>query len=197
MAAGFPLKQQEDRFETSHRRVRSNSYRAINAREDLSHHRNLSNQLSKPLFQERTPLSASRRDHKGLSTEASSPPTSPPLTQRKPGRGFLGTLDAAILYFETVQRVPLIPSPVPDEVAYLRQELGRMAARNRTLEQNTTQLSSENVNHQRQREAYERHIGALNTRLLDLQMSLNECREQLHGDSLNLSDIPQVWARPR
>ena len=145
MAAGFRLKQQEDRFEASHRRVRSNSYRAISARADLSHHRTLSSQLSKPLFQERTPLSAARRDHKGLSTEASSPPTSPPLTQRKPGRGFLSTLEAAILYFQTVQCAPLIPSPVPDEVAYLRQELSRMAARNKALEQNTTQLSHENA----------------------------------------------------
>lgn len=177
MAAGFGLKQQEDCFEASHRRVRSNSYRTISARADLNHHRTLSSQTSKPLFLYRTPLSASRKDHKGLSTEASSPPTSPPLTQRKQGRGFLSTLDAAILYFETVQHAPLIPSPVPDEVAYLRQELSRMAARNKALEQNTAQLSYEKANHQRQREAYERHIGALNTRLLDLQVSLKECRD--------------------
>ena len=199
MATGLRIKRQEELFEFSHRRVRSNSYRVLSPRHVPNHQRAYSGSapLSKPLSQDRAPFSAPRRDHRGLSTEASSPPTSPPLTQRKPGRGLLGTLDAAILYFDTIQHAPPIPSQPPDEVTYLRQELERMSLRTRALEQNAALLTSEKANYQRQRVAYERHIGTLNTRLLDLQMTLNEYRERLQEDSLDLSDVPQVWASPR
>lgn len=199
MAEELRIQRQKELFESSHRRVRSNSYRVLSPRHLPNHQRTYSGSaaLSKPLSQDRAPFSVPRRDHRGLSTEASSPPTSPQLTQRKSGRGLLGTLDAAILYFETVQRVPFIPTQTPDEVTYLREELKRMSVRTRTLEQNAALLMSEKAYYQRQREAYERHIGTLNTRLLDLQMTLNEYRERLKEDSLDLSDVPQVWASPR
>ena len=186
MAEGLRLKKlAQNTEETSHRRVRSNTYKIHSPREDLSHHRTLSGsgRVSKPLFQDKAPLSGS---HRGLSTEASSPPTSPPLTQHKPGRGFLGTLDAAILYFETVQHVPLTSSHSLDEATHLRQELDTALARVKALEKTAALLASENSNYQRQREAYERHIGALNTRILDLQMALDECRARLQEESVDL-----------
>lgn len=161
-------------------------------REGLSaHRRTLSNNTSPQQYQAFTSGRGHRRTMSNTATDfqqilSASPSADHKQTQEKPDnqhkikgnqtkKGFLGTLEAAITYFNE-QKPSFIPQiqQIPGEMGDLREEIDRLQRQISQLETLNDGLRRENDRLLSQKESISLSIGSLNTQILDLQLILEE-----------------------
>ena len=172
---------------TGHRRTLSNNTEKYQAfKSNRGHRRTMSNSTvdfqrilatsptaEKPLPEARpqTPDSLGEEEHK------------PSVSARKKKRAFQGMLDAAITYFSEKQAA-YVPAFAPStdsadaEVSDMRSELRSLEIRIKEMEGRNEDLRTENQALMVQRETYALTIGSLNTKILDLQLLLEERSEK-------------------
>ena len=121
---------------------------------------------------------------------------------KKPGSGFLGMLDAAIIYFAEDRPVRPVTSTnysVQEEALNLRTSITGLKQRLVELENENEGLNRANQKLSAQHEHYSRHISQLNAKLSDLQQQADApafARASNSEDSLEESEpIPQVRNR--
>lgn len=121
-----------------------------------------------------------------------------PQGSEQPGTkgGFVGVLEAAILYFQgepshtLPQGVPKTDAADISVVAELQSKVASLLAENEALRLEAKRLAA-------QRENYASHIGTLNTKLLDLQLALAEERKRSIRAKITPIDLSQSKAQVR
>lgn len=172
---------------TGHRRTLSNNTENYQAfKSNRGHRRTMSNSTvdfqrilatsptaEKPLPEPKpqTPDSLAEEEHK------------PSVSARKKKRAFQGMLDAAITYFSEKQAT-YVPALAPStdsadaEVSDMRGELKSLEDNIKEMEVRNEELRAENQALTAQRETFALTIGSLNTKILDLQLLLDERSEK-------------------
>jgi len=122
-----------------------------------------------------------------------------PKSSGQPGTkgGFVGVLEAAILYFQG-EASPALSQGVPKAdyaditsvVTQLQGKVVSLEAENEALRLEAKRLAA-------QRENYASHIGALNTKLLDLQLALAEERKRSIRAKVTPIDLSQSKTQVR
>jgi len=96
-------------------------------------------------------------------------------TVKRGKRGFIGTLDAAIVYFGEGQRsYSTLVAGAGGEAAQLRAEMEQLQVQIEHLERRNDSLKTANELLTAQREVVSLAIGSLNTKILDLELLLKE-----------------------
>lgn len=183
-----------------HRRTMSNNGERLEAFQGVrkGHRRTFSNNAAE-LQVILTPAQARNQAkaviEEGKSGEESTERGAKVSLQQQGKGGFLGVLDAAILYFhgdssptasvayaQGVSREDY--SEISSVVAELKGKVHVLEAENEALRIETKRLAA-------QRENYASHIGALNTKMLDLQLALTEERKRSIRAKITPIDLSQ------
>lgn len=113
-------------------------------------------------------------------------------TGKRGKRSFIGTLEAAIVYFREGQRsYSTLVNRTGDEVGQLREEMEQLQVRILHLEKQNESLKTANELLIAQREAVSLSIGSLNTRILDLELLLKERKSPVPPLSLPSRILPK------
>jgi hypothetical protein len=108
-------------------------------------------------------------------------------------RGFLGTLDAAIVYFGEGQRgYSAMVEGRDGEVGQLKEEMEQLQLQIEAFERRNEELKAQNERLISQREVVSRSIGSLNTQILDLELQLKERKSPVPPLSLPSRTPPKL-----